>query len=105
METITGLESKALAYPRFRAILLGAFAGLALILATVGIFGVLSHSVAQRTHEIGVRMALGADKKAVLLMILREGLLLTVSGIILRYRHGLPAGPLPRGAALRRSAY
>ena len=83
IQTVRDLESKALAYPRFRAMLLGAFAGLALVLAVVGLFGVLSQLVAQRTHEIGVRMALGAQEGAVLLMILREGLLLTGGGIIL----------------------
>jgi putative ABC transport system permease protein len=83
IQTVRDLESKALAYPRFRAMLLGAFAGLALVLAVVGLFGVLSQLVAQRTHEIGVRMALGAQEAAVLLMILREGLLLTGGGIIL----------------------
>jgi ABC-type antimicrobial peptide transport system permease subunit len=83
VQTVRDLESKALAYPRFRAMLLGAFAGLALVLAVVGLFGVLSQLVAQRTHEIGVRMALGAQEAAVLLMILREGLLLTGGGIIL----------------------
>jgi putative ABC transport system permease protein len=83
IQTVRDLESKVLAYPRFRAALLGAFAGVALILAVVGLFGVLSHLVAQRTHEIGVRMALGAQKTAVVMMILREGLALTVGGIIL----------------------
>ncbi|MBV8867160.1 MAG: FtsX-like permease family protein, partial [Acidobacteriaceae bacterium] len=83
IQTVTNLEAKALAYPRFRATLLGTFAGLALILAIIGLFGVLSHSVAQRTHEIGVRMALGAEKKTVIIMVLGEGLLLTGAGIIL----------------------
>jgi putative ABC transport system permease protein len=83
VQTVRKLESRALAYPRFRATLLAVFAGLALILAIIGLFGVLSHVVTQRTHEIGVRMALGAQRAAVLSMILKEGLLLTGSGIIL----------------------
>jgi predicted permease len=83
IQTVRDLESKALAYPRFRATMLAVLAALALILAIVGLFGVLSHLVTQRTHEIGVRMALGAQRTAVLTMILREGLLLTGSGIIL----------------------
>jgi ABC-type antimicrobial peptide transport system permease subunit len=63
--------------------MLSFFAGLALLLAIVGLFGVLSHIVTERTHEIGVRMALGAPRAAVLQMILRQGLLLTAGGIVL----------------------
>lgn len=80
---VTDLELQATAYPRFRATLLAAFAALALLLATIGLFGVLSQSVAQRQHEIGVRLALGAQKPEVVRMILKEGLLLTGSGILL----------------------
>jgi predicted permease len=85
IHTVRELEARALAYPRFRALLLGMFACLALILATVGLFGVLSHLVTQRTHEIGVRMALGARETTVLKMILKEGLLLTGGGLILGF--------------------
>ena len=77
------LVSKALAYPHFRATLLGSFAGFALVLALVGLSGVLSHSVAERTHEIAVRMALGAQGNAVLKMVLKEGLVLISYGIML----------------------
>jgi putative ABC transport system permease protein len=83
IQPVRNLEARALSHPRFRATLLGAFAFLALILAIVGLFGVLSHIVTMRTHEIGVRMALGAPRAAVLTMILRQGLLLTGSGIVL----------------------
>lgn len=80
---ISDLASRATAYPRFRAVLLTAFAALALMLATIGLFGVLSHSVAQRRQEIGVRMALGAQKASVVTMILKEGFWLTGAGMVL----------------------
>ncbi len=83
IQPVRNLEARDLQYPRFRAALVGVFAALALILAVVGLFGVLSHIVTQRTHEIGVRMALGAPRGAVLRMILRQGLLLTAAGIVL----------------------
>ena len=71
----------SVAQPRFRTLLLGLFGAIALILAGVGIFGVISYSVSRRTHELGIRMALGAQRGTVLSMILRETLGLTVIGI------------------------
>jgi putative ABC transport system permease protein len=67
---------------RFRTFLLGLFAAMALILAATGIFGVIAYSVACRTNEIGIRLALGASRSAILRMILRETLLLTLAGLL-----------------------
>jgi predicted permease len=75
------LISASLSEPRFRSLLLACFAALALILATVGVYGVVSYSVAQRTHEIGIRMALGAGREDVLKFIVAQGFKLTLIGV------------------------
>src|SRR5206468_7387926 len=66
---------------RFNLLLLGAFAGSAVVLALVGIYGVIAYSVAQRTHEIGVRMALGAERREVVRMIVWQGMTIAAAGI------------------------
>ncbi len=67
--------------PRFDTILLALFAGIALVLAAVGIYGLISYSVAQRTHEMGVRMALGAGQADIVRMVVRQGVLLAIVGV------------------------
>jgi putative ABC transport system permease protein len=81
IQTLQHFLHRFLIYPRFRTALLGGFASLALLLAVIGLYGVLAQLVAQRTQEIGVRMALGARTTDILAAIMREGMLLVVAGV------------------------
>ena len=81
VRTMTDRMSDSMARQRFAMAMLGAFAGFALLLAIVGVYGVISNLVAQGSHDIGVRMALGAERRGILLMVLRQGMELTIAGI------------------------
>ena len=80
IKTMDQIVDESLLGDRFVMVLYGTFAAVALVLAAVGIYGVMAFSVAQRTHEIGLRVALGADRKHVLTLILKEGAILALAG-------------------------
>ena len=81
IETMPEALSASVAQPRFQTLLLGLFAALALALAAVGVFGIISYSVACRTHEIGIRMAMGAERSDVMKMVVGQGLRLACIGV------------------------
>ena len=109
VSTMEQRVATAMAPPRFRTTLIALFAAVALILACVGIYGVISYSVTQRTHEIGIRIALGAQRRNVLQLVLGQGALLAVIGVMLglggafaltRLMAGLLFGVTPTDAAI-----
>ena len=83
VRTMSDRMSGSLARQRFATLMLGAFAVFALILAIVGVYGVMSYLVTQGAHDIGVRMALGAERSRIVLMVLRQGMELTAAGVVL----------------------
>lgn len=83
IRTMSDLVSESVARRRLSMSLLAIFAGVALLLAAVGIYGVMSYSVAQRAHEVGIRLALGASKPQIIRLILSNSLWLTLSGVVL----------------------
>jgi putative ABC transport system permease protein len=93
VQTLEEIRDEAIAPQRLNATLIGLFAALALAIATVGVAGVLAFSVSQRTNELGIRMALGAERGTILRMILGEGAAMAVVGLVVG---GLAAIPLSR---------
>ena len=81
IETMVQRESEFLVHPRFRALLMGILAGITLLLTAIGLYGLLAHLVSQRTHEIGIRVALGASRQEVLRLVIWGGLRMTVIGL------------------------
>jgi putative ABC transport system permease protein len=97
--------AQALGQQRLMTILLGVFAGVALLLATVGIYGAVAYSVEQRTGEIGVRMALGAQTRDILRLIVRQGMKPVVIGLAIGVAAALAVGRLITSQLYQTSAY
>jgi putative ABC transport system permease protein len=81
IKTVEDYLDGTIAIPRFNTLLLGIFAGLALLLTAIGLYGVISYSVAQRTHEIGIRMALGAQPGEMMRLVVGQGVRLALFGV------------------------
>jgi putative ABC transport system permease protein len=96
VRTVRDVVDQFVAQPRLNTTLLGVFAGMALLLAGIGIYGVVSHSVAQRTQELGVRIALGAQRADIVRLVLGEGAVLAVVGVLLGLAAAFAATPLIR---------
>jgi putative ABC transport system permease protein len=83
VRTMQQVISKSIARPRFNTLLLTIFAGVALLLASVGLYGVMNYSATQRTHEVGIRMALGATRADIMRLVVGNGMMLTLAGIVI----------------------
>jgi putative ABC transport system permease protein len=83
VRTVEELLGRSVATPRFNTLLLGLFAGVALMMTAVGLYGVISCSISQSTHEIGIRIALGAQASDVLKLIVGQGMVLTLVGVVI----------------------
>jgi putative ABC transport system permease protein len=104
MKTMQAILHEQSAQPRFRSALLGGFAGMALLLAALGIYGLLTQQVIRRTLEIGIRMALGANRSQIVKQIVRQGLGLTSAGIVLGIAGSLAAARVMTGLLYETSA-
>ena len=82
VKTLNQYVESVLARPRLYAMLVSCFAAIALVLAAIGIYGLIAYTVAQRTHEIGIRLALGATRSAVFARVFRQGALLVLIGLV-----------------------
>jgi predicted permease len=97
VRTMDQFAANAVAQPRLYLMLIGIFAVAAILLAAIGIYGVLAHAVAQRTREIGIRLALGARRREVVALVVRQAALLAASGLAVGLILALAAGPLIQG--------
>ena len=102
MRSMEDVIDASVARPRFLTLLLGVFAGLALVLAAVGTYGILSYLVAERHQEIGIRMALGADRSEILWSVLTRGLMLSGIGLAIGLVAAAGLTRVLRDAALQR---
>jgi putative ABC transport system permease protein len=92
--TMREILSESIGSRRFQTLLAGSFAGAALLLACLGIYGVISYSVARRTSEIGIRIALGAQASQVSMLVLRQGIQPVLGGLVVGVPAALAAGKL-----------
>ena len=97
VRTMNELMFSQLSQPRFATVLLSTFAGLAIVLTVVGLYGVMTYSVSRRTREIGVRMALGAQRGAVLAMVLRDAAIMLGAGIVIGVAAALASASVLQG--------
>jgi putative ABC transport system permease protein len=97
VRTMSDVVDATLSTPRFTGVLLGTFATLALMLSAIGIYGVLSYVVSRRTREIGIRVAIGAQRAEVIRLVLRSGLSLALVGVVIGVAAAAWASQLMRG--------